>query len=102
MIYAERRYAAVVLTSHVTLDTTFKQFVEEARGLRHADIKHGTALYRKLVREFNRLKQAFIDIEEGEMRRQARMLLRQTEARLGPVVLAGLAYAWALGTVGSM
>ena len=88
--------------SEVTLDTSFKQFVEEARGIRLADIRHGTALYRKLVKEFNRLKQAFIAIEEGEIRRQARMLVRQTEARLGPVVLAGIAYAWALGTIGSM
>ena len=89
-------------TSRVTLDTSFKQFVEEARGLRLADIKRGTALYRKLVNEFNGLKQTFLAIEEGETRRQARMLLWQTEARLGPVVLAGLAYAWALGAIGSM
>ena len=88
--------------SQVTLDTSFKQFVEEARGLRLADIKRGTALYRKLVNEFNRLKQAFLAIEEGEIRRQARMLLRQTEAGLGLVVLAGIAYSWTLGTIGSM
>ena len=37
--------------SQVTLDTSFKQFVEEARGLRLTDIKCGTALYRKLVKE---------------------------------------------------
>ena len=88
--------------SHVTLDTSFKQFVEEASGLRLAQIKRETALYRKLVKEFNRLKQAFLDTEEGEIRRQARMLIRQTEAGLGPVVLAGLAYSWVLGTVGEM
>ena len=59
---------------HVTLDTTFKQFVEEARGLRLAKIKYGTALYRGLVREFNRFKQAFLDAEQRETRQQARML----------------------------
>jgi hypothetical protein len=91
-----------VSISQVTPDTSFKQFVEEMRGLRLADIKRGTARYRRLVNEFNRLKQVFLAIEEGEIRRQARMLLRQTEARLGPVVLAGIAYAWALGAIGSM
>jgi hypothetical protein len=88
-----------VPTSHVTLDTTFKQFVEEAKGVRLADIKTGTALYRKLVREFNRVKQTFIDIEEGETRRQARMLLRHG---LESSVLASIAYSWILGAIGSM
>ena len=95
-------YDSFVSLSQVTLNTTFKQFVEDARGLRLADIKHGTALYRKLVKEFNGLKQIFIDIEEGETRRQARILLRRTEAGLGPTVLVGIAYAWALGTIGLM
>jgi hypothetical protein len=91
-----------VSISQVTLDTSFKEFVEEARGIRLADIRHGTALYRKLVKEFNRLKQTFIDSEEGEIRRQARMLLRQTEASLGSAVFAGIAHSWALGTIGLM
>ena len=64
--------------SQVTLGTSFKQLVEEARGLRLADIKRGTALYRKLVNEFNGLKQTFLAVEEGDIRRQARMLLRRT------------------------
>ena len=58
----------------ITLDTCFKQFVEEARGLRLADVNKETGLYRKLVREFNQVKQTFIDIEECEERRQARAL----------------------------
>jgi hypothetical protein len=88
-----------VAISQVTLDTSFKQFVEEARGLRLADIKRGTPLYRKLVNEFNRLKQAFLGIEEGEIRRQARMLLRHG---LESSVLASIAYSWILGAIGSM
>jgi hypothetical protein len=61
----------------VSVDTTFKQFVEEERGLRLAHIKCGTALYRMLVKDFNRFKQAFIDIEEREIRQEARLLLRR-------------------------
>jgi len=63
------------MTAHsVTLDTTFKEFVEEAMGIRLATLKSESRIYRTLVREFNRIKQTFIDIEEGETRRQARML----------------------------
>ena len=83
----------------VTPDTSFKQFVEESRGLRLADIRHGTALYRKLVKEFNELKKIFIDIEEGEIRRQARTLLGRTEAGLVSAVLVGMAYSWTLTTL---
>jgi 5S rRNA maturation endonuclease (ribonuclease M5) len=57
----------------ITLDTCFKQFIE-AKGIRLADVKHGTALYRKLVKEFNDLKQVFIDMEEKEEQLKARAL----------------------------
>ena len=87
-------------TSHVTLDTTFKQFVEETKAVRLADIESGTALYRKLVKEFNRVKQAFLDNEAGETRRQARML--PAEEGLEAVIVAGIAYSWVLGAIGSM
>ena len=83
--------------SHVTLDTTFKQFVEEARGLRLAHVKSGTVLYRKLVKEFNRLKQTFIDGEEEEMRRQARVL--NIEAGLETMVLVGIAYVGVVAAI---
>ena len=83
--------------SQVTLDTSFKQFVEDARGLRLAHIKSGTALYRKLVKEFNRLKQAFIDGEEEEIRRQARML--KIEAGLEAMFLVCTAFS---GVVAAM
>ena len=53
----------------------FKEFVEETRGLRLVDIGHETALYRRLVREFNELKQIFIDLEETEKQRQVRLLM---------------------------
>ena len=86
--------------SQVTLDTSFKQFVAETRGLRLADIKCGTALYRKLVKEFNRLKQTFLAIEEGEIRRQARML--SAEEGLEAVILAGIVYSWVLGAIASI
>ena len=84
----------------VTLDTTFKEFVEEAKAVRLADIEPGTARYRKLVREFNRVKQAFLDDEAGEIRRQARML--PTEEAIEAIILAGVAYCWVLGAIGSM
>jgi hypothetical protein len=61
--------------SEVSLETCFKQFVEEARGLRLADVHRETRLYRRLVREFNEVKQGFIDKEEGEERRRIRSLL---------------------------
>ncbi len=60
----------------ITLDTCFKQFIE-AKGIRLVDVKTGTALYRKLVKEFNDLKQAFIDIEEKEEQLQARALMME-------------------------
>jgi hypothetical protein len=84
----------------VTLDTTFKQFVEEAKGVRLADIESGTARYRKLVKEFNQLKQAFLDNEAEDMRPRARML--PAEEGLEAIILAGIAYSWVLGAIGSM
>lgn len=60
----------------ITLDTCFKQFVE-AKGIRLVDVKHGTALYQKLVKEFNDLKQAFIDIEEEEEQLRAKALMME-------------------------
>jgi len=62
--------------SSVNVDTTFKQFVEEKRGLRLAHIKRETSLYRMLVKDFNWFKQAFIALEEREIRQKARLLLR--------------------------
>ena len=63
----------------ITLDTCFKQFVE-AKGIRLVDVKHGTALYRKLVKEFNDLKQTFIDIEEKQEQLRARALMTEEES----------------------
>jgi len=85
---------------HVTLDTTFKQFVEEMKAVRLADIEPGTARYRKLVKEFNRVKQAFLDDEAEETRGQARML--SAEEAIEAIILAGIAYSWVFGAIGSM
>lgn len=68
--------------------------------MRLADIEPGTALYRKLAKEFNRVKQAFLDDEAEETRRQARML--PTEEAIEAIILAGVAYSWVLGAIGSM
>ncbi len=63
------------MTSEITLDTCFKQFVEEARGLRLTDVHREMKLYRRLVREFNQVKQGYIDIEEVEERQRIRALV---------------------------
>ncbi len=65
-----RCYLSIVSMVQVTLDTSFKQFVE-AKGLSLAAAARGTALYTKLIKEFNELKQSFLDREEMEERRQA-------------------------------
>jgi len=89
-----------LMSTSVTLDTTFKQFVEEMKGLSLAGIKPGTVLYRKLMKEFNRLKQALLDEEERAFRQQVRML--PAEEGLEAVILAGIAYSGILAILGSM
>ena len=64
----------------ITLDTSFKHFVE-AKGVRFIEVERGTGLYRKLIDEFNRLKQTFLDKEEMEKRQEMRALSIEEEDR---------------------
>jgi len=77
----------------VTLDTCFKEFVENVRGLRLVDVEHGTPLYRKLLREFNQSKRARLDDEQREEHQKARMIAMAGEGtrfrKLGPYAPGG-------------
>jgi hypothetical protein len=66
----------------VTVNTSFKQYVEQVKGLRFVVVREDLRLYRRLIREFNKLKEAFIDRDEEEARRQARALPVTEEDRL--------------------
>ena len=66
-------------TTDITLDTCFKEFVENVRGLRLVDVEQGTPLYKELLREFNRSKRIYLDDEEREERRRARMIAMAEE-----------------------
>jgi hypothetical protein len=66
-------------TIDITLDTCFKEFVEKVRGIRFVDVVQGTPLYRDLLREFNQSKRIYLDDEDREERRRARMIAMAEE-----------------------